>query len=48
MTSPMAGAAVEDGKEDFKVLGYLPEVQSGEHMSGVCCFDERFLVFMAD
>ncbi|RLL92993.1 hypothetical protein CFD26_100764 [Aspergillus turcosus] len=34
MTSPMAGAAVEDGKEDFKVLGYLPEVQSGEHMSG--------------
>ncbi|KAF7136949.1 hypothetical protein CNMCM5793_006653 [Aspergillus hiratsukae] len=34
MTSPMAGAAVEDSKEDFKVLGYLPEVQSGEHMSG--------------
>ncbi|GIC91939.1 uncharacterized protein Aud_008394 [Aspergillus udagawae] len=30
----MTGTAVEDSKEDFKVLGYLPEVQSGEHMSG--------------
>ncbi|KAF4216513.1 hypothetical protein CNMCM8980_005873 [Aspergillus fumigatiaffinis] len=30
----MAGTAVEESKEDFKVLGYLPEVQSGEHLSG--------------
>ncbi|KAF7184694.1 hypothetical protein CNMCM7691_006056 [Aspergillus felis] len=30
----MTGTAVEDSKEDFKVLGYLPQVQSGEHMSG--------------
>jgi hypothetical protein len=37
----MAGTAVEESKEDFKVLGYLPEVQSGEHLSGVCSFDEK-------
>ncbi|RHZ43209.1 uncharacterized protein CDV56_100492 [Aspergillus thermomutatus] len=34
MTSPMAGIAMEDSREDFKVLGYLPEVQSGEYTSG--------------
>jgi hypothetical protein len=37
----MTGTAVEDSNEDFKVLGYLPEVQSGEQMSGVRFFDEE-------